>query len=103
MSKNSPYAREKLYNAIFGMATSPKPLQDRVADAFIFHIHHLTPSRDLSPEFRPLFDEISSSLTTEEARGDEGNVRATTNKMSDDDAIAMAQKIVRLADEVIAS
>jgi hypothetical protein len=93
MSRN--YAREKFGSAVEAMASSPASIQDRLEDAYL--TFHPVQVKDLKEgEEQDLFQDIYDSLTREEAVGDEGRVKATLNKMSDEEASRIASQIVAL-------
>lgn len=81
------------------MVTSLKSIQDRVADAYVFNLIHIDP-KDLPESMRYRFEQLKEKLTSATPTGNEGTVLATTNKMSDTDAIETAQEILTLFDAV---
>jgi hypothetical protein len=90
------YANEKLYSAIRYMVTNPRDLHERLHGAHsVFHVlsAHLA---DLPPDFRTRLENIFERFTREKAKGTEGNVRATLNVMSDEDAQELAGDIFDL-------
>lgn len=93
------YPHEKFSSAISSMATSPKSIQDRVADAFVYNLIHLK-SEDLPEAIRYRFTEMTKKLTSAEPIASEGSVSATTNQMTTDDAIEVATEILGMADAV---
>ncbi len=93
MSRN--YAREKFGSAVDEMASSPASIQERLNDAYL--MFHPVRVEDLKEgEEQDLFNDIYNSLTHEEAVGNEGRVKATLNKMSDEEASRIASNIVSL-------
>lgn len=96
------YPHEKFSNAISSMAVSPKSIQERIADAYVYNLIHLKPE-ELPEEIRYQFTELAKKLTAVEPNGNEGSVSATTNQMSTDEAIEIAQEIVSMADSVESS
>lgn len=93
------YPHEKFSSAVGSMATSPKSLQDRVADAVVYDLIHLK-SDDLPEAIRYRFTEVIRRLTSVEPTGSEGSVSATMNQMSTDEAIKVAVEILGMADAV---
>ena len=81
------------------MVTSPKSIQKRVADAYVYNLIHLK-SDDLPEAIRYRFMEMANKLTSVKPIGCEGSVSATTNQMSTDDAIEVATEILGMAYEV---
>lgn len=97
------YAQEKLDLAVDGMAASPASIQRRIADAYIFHLIHIDPEEDLPADLRGLYAEIHTALTKLEAIENEGQVMATVEFLTNDEAVEIAGKIVRLSDQVSAA
>lgn len=95
----NPYPYEKFSNAVAGMAVSPKSIQERVADAFIYNLIHLE-AAELPEAIRHQFIALRENLTAIKPTGDEGRIFATTDKMSTQEAVDVAQEIVTMADIV---
>ena len=93
------YAWEKGFLAVQGMATSARTIQERVGDAYIYHLVHIR-EENVSPELFERIEAIGQRLTREKAIGDEGTVAATVAKMSEADAIKIADEIVSIYDEI---
>ena len=93
------YPNEKFSRAVNDLATSSKPIQERICDAYICNLIHVKVS-DLPESIRFEFEEFCSKLTSIDPKGDEGRVAATTSHMSTNEAIEIAQKIVFMADVV---
>jgi hypothetical protein len=77
-------------------ATSPKSIQTRVGDAYIFNLIHVKPE-EVPHEIRDKFIALQERLTAVEPKGDEGSVAATVAQMSTDDAVELARQIVDMA------
>ncbi len=92
----NPYPDEKFTNAIDTMATSPKSIQERVGDAYLFNLIHVK-TEEVPEEIQAEFDEVKKKLTRVEAVGDEGSVAATTTQMSTNEAIEIAKEILYMA------
>jgi hypothetical protein len=90
------YAYEKFMVAVDGMATSTKDLQSRLGDAFVGSLIRLQPEDFGDHEDKEAFESIVRELTKIKAEGSEGNVAATVRRMSDEEAVAVARKIVNL-------
>lgn len=90
------YPKEKFSDAINTLATSPKSIQKRVCDAYIYSLIHIKPE-EIPEEIQNQFKSIIKKLTCVEAIGDEGNAAATTNEMKTDDAISIARDILEMA------
>jgi len=91
------YANKKFTAAVFGMATSPKNIQERVGDAFINHLMRLE-TEELPKEIRLKFSNVFQKLTKCERIGNKGSVRDTIDQMSTDEGIEIAMDIVHMAD-----
>jgi hypothetical protein len=96
---NLDYAHQKFSAAVESMAESPASIQRRIADAYISQLHVLRPD-DLPDEIRMEWTVTVEQLTHAESVGNEGTVMATVENMSDDDAVAIARKIVRMYDVI---
>ena len=96
------YAHEKFSLAIDGMATSPASIQLRIADAYISQLIRLN-EQDLPEDIRTDFRLMREQLTSRSPEGDEGSVMATVNKMSEEEATAIARKISRMHDTIAAA
>lgn len=93
------YPNEKFSDAVDTMASSPKSIQERVGDAYVFSLIHVE-TGNIPEEIRSQFDELKRKLTRVEAVGDEGRVAATTRQMSTDEAVEIANEILHMADVV---
>jgi hypothetical protein len=89
------YVREKLSQAVDALAVSVAPLQARVRSA-VLAIHTLGPYDFVDDGSRVTFSAIIDTATSRAAVADEGTIEATTSRMSDDQALAVAQQIVEL-------
>jgi uncharacterized alpha-E superfamily protein len=94
---NNLYLQKIFLTAVYSMATSPKPIQGRIADAYVYHLIGLKPD-EFPEEIRYQFTELKNTLSTVEPNGDEGSIATTTSQMSEDKAVATAQEIVNMAD-----
>jgi hypothetical protein len=89
------YALEKLMQAVDALATGSGRVQERLANAAI----HLVPVRpeDISDEdLRRAFIGVMDDLSYAQVEGDEGRILATMKITSDEDARAIACRIVDL-------
>jgi hypothetical protein len=84
------YVVEKLVVAVEALAVSAAPIQQRVRDAWRGALVHLRPDDFEDPTERALFKSISDAVTAE------GGVVATTDSMSDGQALATAADLVKL-------
>jgi hypothetical protein len=84
------YVVEKLVVAVRSLAVSAGPIQQRLGNAWIGALVHLRPDDFDDPRERALFTSIRDAVT---ARGD---IEATTDSMSDGQALAAAADLVEL-------
>jgi hypothetical protein len=96
------YAWEKSYLAVRGMATGIGSLQIRVGDAFISSLCLLN-RENVTPDILRRVGEVRHRLTCIPAKAGEGDVVATTAKMSDEEAISIAEEIVDIFDSIAKS
>lgn len=89
------YEREKLGNAVDALAASAAPIQKRLEYAFTaFHTlmaHGFTDS-ERAAEFKVITDRLTADKSDNEA----GHVPTTTARLTDDEAVEIAQLIVDL-------
>ena len=97
MKPKNLYPDQKFSNAITTLATSPKSIQERIADAFIFDIMHVK-AKDVPEDIKYRFKELQKKMTSVEELSDEGRIVATTRNMTTDEAVEIANEIVCLAD-----
>ena len=89
------YVREKLSLALDALAASAEPIQTRLYYAAM--AMSMLESRDFAEaEERELWQQIKQALTAESPRGDEGSFLASTSRLDDESAVALAKDIVRL-------
>ena len=84
------YVVEKLVVAVRSLAVSAGPIQQRLGNGWIGALVHLRPDDFDDPKERALFTSIRDAVT---ARGD---IEATTDSMSDGQALAAAGDLVEL-------
>ena len=87
-------AWEQLEGAVLSLARSGA-IKDRLSDAYRNHLVHLD-AEELPDPWRAEFCACCSSLTRERPLRGEDAVRATVRKMSNEEAEAVAQCVVRL-------
>jgi hypothetical protein len=95
MPHSAFYVLEKLTQAIYALATGAGGVHERLSNAALYfwpaHPEDI-PYEDL----RRTFSGIRDDLHFEPAKGDEGRMAATLRITSDEDAAAIAQRIVGL-------
>jgi hypothetical protein len=84
------YVLEKLVVAVESLAVSAAPIQQRVGNAWMDALVHLRPDDFEDPSERALFTSISDAVTAG------GGVVATTDSMSDGEALSTAGDLVKL-------
>lgn len=89
------YNMEKLSNAVRSLATGKGSIQDRLINAYIYHLIHVNPDF-LSEDNKVLYLSLQDKVTRKEAKGNEGSVKATVELMSDDEAQEIASQILDL-------
>ena len=86
----SDYVVEKIVVAVGSLAVSTAPMQQRLGNAWMNALVHLRPDDFEDPRERALFSSISDAVTAK------GGVLATTESMSDGQALATAGDLVEL-------
>lgn len=89
------YLHEKFTVAVGALAASNEPIKDRLYNAYISALHHLRP-QEMPPDIRDDWHKLTEQITRIQAVGDEGNLRATLNAMTDDEAVEIADQIVNI-------
>jgi hypothetical protein len=92
------YAWEKLMQAVDSLATGTGRLQERLADAALFLIR-LRPEDIPEGDLRRTFLGVMDDLTY--AQGEEGSIAASLKIKDDEDARAIAQRIVALFHAIV--
>jgi hypothetical protein len=94
------YTSEKLTAAVSSLAASVAPLQQRLLHAAIA-CHTLSGANHgvddfPSPELHERFHEWWAALNRREAVGDEGTLKATTEALSDAEAVRLAEELLSI-------
>jgi hypothetical protein len=84
------YVVEKLVAAVESLAVSAAPIQQRVGNAWIDALVHLRPDDFDDPRAAALFTSIRDDVTAK------GGVVATTDSMTDGEALGTAAELVEL-------
>jgi hypothetical protein len=87
--------RERLWLAVCALATGRESVQRRVGSAGIA-LAPLRPGDFADAEGRARFTGIMETLTALKPELDEGRIAATAERMSDAQAVALAEQIVEL-------
>ncbi len=93
------YVWEKLMVAVSGMAASEQSLQERLADAYVSSLIRLD-AEDLPGELQEDFRALEDAMGRVNPTGDEGSARASTRRMSTEEARQWIGKIVSMYDDV---
>ena len=91
------YPHQKFSAAITSMASSPKPIQERLGDAFLYHLIHVKPA-DLPEHVREKFSYLLARIVM--VGSDQGTIAATVKYMSEEQAVELAADVVFIADAV---
>lgn len=97
--KDYHYGWEKLSLAVRAMAESPKSLQERLLNAYIYHVIHVH-AENVPRAQEQALEALNRQLTSKPAVGDEGTAAATILAMSDEEARVYIGQIVVLFGEV---
>jgi hypothetical protein len=84
--------RENIIRAVDTMATSPGPLNERLADAFSPFLVSLHPN-EIPPELREQFMRVTTRATKASPNAKQGQLRAALNAMTPDELRELAQEI----------
>lgn len=89
------YTREKLFQAV-DVLVGDGTVQERLASAATYLIRLHEPENDFPPELQEEFKAIKHALTKEQAIGNEGNIQATVDKLSNEEGRKLASRILEL-------
>jgi hypothetical protein len=95
----NPYPNEKFSNAILSMATSTARIQDRIRDAYVYQLIHVN-VEDLPESVRGAFLFLEKELDVNNPIGGKGSVEITTEQMSTEKAIDIAQQIFGIFQDI---
>lgn len=93
------YVLNKIQDAIRHLTIGKGDVRQRLYEAFISDLHavHI---RDLPKELKPLWKDIRHRLTRMSARHEEGNLRATLDRMRNTTGSKIAQDLCILRDKL---
>lgn len=91
---------EKMVRAVVVMATGLGGLRDRLAEAYVHGIMQIPPADVRPRESTWLLNEIAAQFTHPSAKDNDGSVKAILSHMTDNEAVDLAHKIMRLYSEV---
>jgi hypothetical protein len=93
------YTWEKFFLAIDGLVVSGEPLQERLANAYVYHLMHAE-NDGLPEDIAEDFKKLSDSLRRVTATGTEGNVMASARSLNELEARELLHLIVSMYDRV---
>ena len=89
------YARQVLDLAVESFVADTGSLQDRLCAAYVSHLIKLR-EENFTPALWLRFERLKKAVTMYAAKGDEGVVKASTSKMTDNDASQWIKEILSL-------
>jgi hypothetical protein len=89
------YGKEKLFAAMHTCVAHPGSLQERLLDAWISGLCRLR-EPNLTPELWKRFAELKKAMGWDHAKGDEGDWKASTDKMTEGEARQWLYEILSL-------
>lgn len=91
------YAAEKIGNAVWHLASSPQRLQERLADAWVNHLTHVYPARDLTEDLRDRWNMLRTMVTMDPNKESGiGTYRDVISAMSDGAASEVVQEVLMM-------
>ncbi|MCU5775245.1 hypothetical protein [Winslowiella arboricola] len=93
------YGWEKLHGAVHSLC-GVGSLKERLENAYLYNLLHLTVENDIPEPVRGRFNELSQSLTRGRPEGEEGRVHATIIAMDDAELNAAVSEIIGLYDDL---
>ena len=89
------YTRQVLDLAVESFVADTDSLQDRLCAAYVSHLIKLR-EENFTPELWMRFGRLKKAVTMYAAKGDEGVVKASTSKMTDNEASQWIKEILSL-------
>ena len=93
------YTRQVLDLAVESFVADTGSLQDRLCAAYVSHLIKLR-EENFTPALWLRFERLKKAVTMYAAKGDEGVVKASTSKMTDNEASQWIKEILSLFSEV---
>lgn len=93
------YGWEKLHLAVHSL-TGTSTQKERLVNAVVYNLIHITPENDLPPELRDKFTRFMEEITSVEAMNDEGTVQATVDSFDEISTRRAIEKIIGFYDTV---
>jgi hypothetical protein len=97
------YGWEKLHLAVHSLSLSlsgASHQKERLVNAVVYNLIHITPENDLPPEQRDEFRQFIEKITSVEAKGNEGTVQATVDSLDELGTSRAIEKIIGFYDTV---
>ena len=91
-------AKEQFSIVVLKMAQSQASLKDRILNAYLNF--HLVKPEDLPERCEKKYIRLMDTFTPEEAIGNEGNLMATLNKMSEQELKDIIEEICSISREI---
>jgi hypothetical protein len=92
----SNYAREK-FTAGLNILAGEGPVRQRLLDAYTEQVHHARSDKQVPPPMSKRIEALNQRMTRVAPKGEEGSIAATVAAMTDDEVVAAAHEIVRIA------
>ena len=92
------YTWEKFHQAIHSLAGSGSQ-RERLVNAYVFNITHVK-VEEVPKEIQEEFQKFTKDMTCIPAKGSEGSVQATVNKMTEIEVIQMIERIISMHDTI---
>ncbi len=94
------YPSEKFSAAVGTLAASPRPLQGRIADAFVYSLDRLIGNPAVPEDVKEKLAEYNAAWRAVEDAGEQGTISVWASGLSDDEAMDIATWIVDKAFEL---
>jgi hypothetical protein len=89
------YAYEKVRDAVESLIVSPLPLQDRIANAYMFHLMLLT-VKDLPEQIQVHLQRVEQKLARTGPEGHAHPIPDTARQLTDDEAGNLARQMLHM-------
>jgi len=99
MSAYSSYGWEKLHLAVHSLAGA-SPQKERLVNAIIHNLIHITPENDLPPELQKEFKQFMEEIALVEAEGNESTVQAMVDSLDEIGTNRAIEKIIGFYDTI---
>jgi hypothetical protein len=93
------YGWEKFQAAVTRLAGDGAQRQ-RLVDAVVGSLIHITPVNDLPSELQAEFMQFMSSVTSMDSKGFERNVQATVDRLSDSEVRSAVGRVISIYDSI---